>query len=211
MELIKISNTRLKIMLTASDMSHFALDIESFGTNGQDTYRAVRLLLDELRDQIGFQGDERHLSVQFFPSREGGCEMFISNLNDRESEKGCDGDTMKPNHQNALSLGLPKKQSNCFLRDFAYRFETLDALLNVCQRLLSIGYICESSAFRDRSGHYYLFLSSLSSSPFSIPDEIGFIVEYGCIENPTSARLYLREHGIPICKSEAILQLSVLA
>lgn len=210
MELIKISNTRLKIMLTASDMTHFALDTESFGTESQSTHKAVRLLLDKFRDQIGFQGDNSQLSVQFFPSREGGCEMFISNLQNQDAKKDSEGNIMRSSPQSTTSIGLQKKQNDCFLREFAYRFDSLKKLLSVCQRLLSIGYICESSAFRDQSSNYYLFLSTLSSSPFSIPDEIGFIVEYGSIECPTSVKLYLREYGIPICQTEAILSLGRL-
>ena len=210
MELIKISNSKLKIMLTPSDMSHFALNVESFGTDGKKTHHAVRLLLDELRDQIGFDADDQHLSVQFFPSREGGCEMFISNLYEYEPCKDTDGGSMKASNKEAPLLGLQKRQNECFLRDFAYRFDSLDHLLMVCRRLLAIGYICESSAFRDHTSRYYLLLSALSASPFSIPDEIGFIVEYGSIENPSAAKLYLCEHGKPICEREAILKLATL-
>ena len=117
---------------------------------------------------------------------------------------------MKASNKEAPLLGLQKRQNECFLRDFAYRFDSLDHLLMVCRRLLAIGYICESSAFRDHTSRYYLFLSALSASPFSIPDEIGFIVEYGSIENPSAAKLYLCEHGKPICEREAILKLATL-
>lgn len=210
MELIRISNRKLKLMLTPTDMSHFELNTDILGEDMVKTHHAFRLLLSELKTQIGFEADDRHISVQYFPSREGGCEMFISNLQENESAGG-DSATMKTQDKNALQLRALKKPNDCFWRDFAYRFDTLDDLLSVCKRLYFIGYISESAAYRDEHKRYYLFLSALSASPFSIPDEIGFIVEYGSIENAPALKLYIREHGTPICQSDAIAQLAKLS
>ena len=92
MELIRISERKLKIMLTPTDMCHFELNDDSFERDSEKMHRAFRLLLDEVRRQTDFSGDERHLSIQYFPSREGGCEMFISQLcHDGETEKITDG------------------------------------------------------------------------------------------------------------------------
>ena len=209
MELIRISNRKLKIMLTPTDMSHFELNSDTIGADSVKTHRAFRLLLAELKNQVGFDTDDRHLSVQYFPSREGGCEMFISNLDGTDETEGDDLLT-KPQSKTALQPRNGRKQNDCFRRDFAYRFQSISDLLTVCQRLSLIDYICESSAYRDERGQYYLFLSTLASSPFSIPDEIGFIVEYGSIENAAMRRVYLREHGAPICEGNAIACLSLL-
>ena len=209
MELIRISSRKLKIMLTPTDMSHFELNSDSIGEDSVKTHRAFRMLLAELKDQVGFDTDDRHLSVQYFPSREGGCEMFISNL--AESDETEEGDPLtKQPSKTALQPRNGRKQNDCFRRDFAYRFQSLSDLMTVCHRLDTIDYICESAAYRDECRQYYLFLSTLSSSPFSMPDEIGFIVEYGNIENAAVRRLYLREHGTPICEANAIACLSAL-
>ena len=209
MELIRISNRKLKIMLTPTDMSHFELESDTLGEDFANTHRAFRLLLAELKDRVGFDADDRHISVQYFPSREGGCEMFISNLQENE-EHGENTALSKAQSKTALQPRLGRRQSDCFRRDFAYRFSRLEDLITVCYRLSAIDYICESSAYRDEQGQYYLFLIALSSSPFSIPDEIGFIVEYGSIENAAARRMYLREHGIAICEQNAIISLSKL-
>ena len=134
--------------------------------------------------------------------------MFISNLQDGTEENS---QAMKTQDQHALQIRSTKKANDCFWRDFVYRFEALEDLLSVCKRLYSIGYICESSAYRDEKKRYYLILSTHSSSPFSIPDEIGFIVEYGSIENASAIKIYVREHGSPICQQDAIAQLSQLS
>ena len=210
MELIRINSHKLKIMLTPADMSHFELPTEGFAENGDRSHHSVSLLLKELRERFGFEADEEGLSVQFFPSREGGCEMFISKPLEEKAEER-EADTVKDAEKNALQPHRYRSKSNCFKRDFAYRFESLEFLLSVCRRLLEIGYICESTAFYDRQRNYYLLLSSLSASPFSIPEEIGFITEYGSIQSPAGTRLYLAEHGEAICLSDAVLQLSRLA
>lgn len=210
MELIRISNRKLKLMLTPTDMSHFDLDTDVLGEDISKTHHAFHLLLSELKTKIGFDADDRHISVQYFPSREGGCEMFISNLQETD-DVGGDDMTMKTQDKSSLPLRALKKPTDCFWRDFAYRFEALDDLLSVCKRLHQIGYICESSAHRDERKRYYLFLSALSASPFSIPDEIGFIVEYGSLENASTLKIYIREHGTAICPVDAISQLAKLS
>ena len=208
MELIRISDRKLKIMLTPTDMTHFELDSQTLGEDSARMHRSFRMLLDELRTTIGFDADDRHVSIQYFPSREGGCEMFISNL--RESNTEGAAPVTNSISKNAVQIHTGKKTNGCFKRDFAYRFSCLDNLLAVCERLRQIDYICDSAAYRDSKKQYYLLLSSLSESPFSIPDEIGFIVEYGTIENHSLLKLYLQEHGTLLCNEKAIETLSKL-
>lgn len=211
MELIRISDRKLKIMLTPTDMCHFDLNADSFGEDSARMHRAFRLLLHEVREKIGFEADDTHISVQYFPSREGGCEMFISNLQSEEHERTSLSAPTKPQGQKP-SLGLrPLRHTDGgFRKECAYRFEALCNLLRACRRLFEIGYICDSSAYKDERGVYFLLLSVLSPSPFSTPDELDFIVEYGTVENAAHLRLYVREHASLICTA-AIEQLASLA
>ena len=206
MELIRISDRKLKIMLTPTDMRHFEFNIDTFGEDSAQMHRAFRLLLDEIKQQIGFEADDNRISVQYFPSREGGCEMFISHLplhteEDREEHRfSC----------TKLRERLPMAKRGSFHRECAYRFLSLSALLAVCGRLCSIGYIGASSAYRDTRGYYYLLISIFSATPFSTPDEMNFIVEYGHIENVNLLKLYLCEHGATVCAENAVHQLGKL-
>ena len=210
METIRISDRKLKIMLTASDMSHFELNANTLET-GIQSHRIFRHLLHELKDKVGFEADDGHISVQYFPSREGGCEMFISNLDEDGEHEEMGTAENKEMRKAALQIQRPCARSDCFRREFAYRFESLEDLLAVCRRLVQIGYICESSAWRDSEKRYFLLMTALTASPFSIPDEIGFIVEYGKIENAAAIRLYVREYGQTICEKEALMRLAKLS
>ena len=209
MELIRISNRKIKLMLTPADMSRFELNSNELGENPTHVHRALSSLLTELQDQIGFDGDVRHLSVQYFPSRDGGCEMFISKLSEQENTGGNDMST-RTTIPATRSLDAPRRISNCYHRDFAYRFASIEDLLTVCDRLRGIDYITQSAAYRDERARYYLFFTALTASPFSIPDELGFLVEYGSMENAASRLLFAREHGSVISPSNAVEQLARL-
>ena len=208
MELIRISDCKLKIMLTPTDMRHFELNADTFGEDTVQMHRAFRLLLDEIRKQTDFEADDNRISVQYFPSREGGCEMFISNLPPPSYEP----------EQTALccpiqqGLQLQKiSRGKSFYKECAYGFESLSSLIGVCARLYGADYIESSNAFFDSAGRYYLILTVMTVSPFIIPKELNFIVEYGSIENATVLRLYLREYGETICKEDAIGHLGALS
>ncbi len=207
MELIRISDKKLKIMLTAMDMCHFELNADHFLDNSQTMHKTLCRLLDEIKKQTDFDADDRHISVQYFPSREGGCEMFISRLT--SEEPSAIGSTPK---KESRALELRKKVSaGSFRRDCAYRFSNLDALLAVCKRLRDVGYIGDSEAYLDHYNRYFLCFTVCSSSPFSMPEEWSFITEYGAIENAAMLKLYIKEHGTVLCSASAVHRLAELA
>ena len=197
MELIRISESKLKIMLTPTDMRQFELSTDNFYDDSEKMHRSFRRLFDEVKRQSGFEADNHRISVQYFPSREGGCEMFISNLSSDREKSSCALTPTQGMHPAMHTRGS-------FSRSFAYRFEGLEELLSVCRRLLPMDYITASSAYRDDAGRYYLFLSTFAASPFATPEELYFVVEYGSLENASQLRLYLAEHGTIICAEDAV-------
>ena len=204
MELIRISESKLKIMLTPTDMRQFELSTDNFYDDSEKMHRSFRRLFDEVKRQSGFEADDHRISVQYFPSREGGCEMFISNLSSDREKSSCALTPTQGMHPTTHTRGS-------FCRSFAYRFDGLEELLSVCRRLLPMDYITASSAYRDDAGRYYLFLSTFAASPFATPEELYFIVEYGTIQNASQLRLYLSEHGRVICAEDAVGTLGAIA
>lgn len=208
MELIRISDRKLKIMLTAADMTAYAFDPDTLGDSTPQTGHAFRLLLADVRKQIAFDTDNRHLTVQYFPSRGGGCEMFVSSIPEcAEGRKKLS----PPRDGGALTVRAGRQSVPVFRRDGAYRFERLDSLLRACRRLYEVGYIGESAAYRDDCGRYYLLLVMVSSSPFSASGAFAFLSEYGEVMNPSQLLVWFREHGNPICSSDAVRTLAALA
>ena len=212
MELIRISERKLKIMLTPSDMCHFDLSNESFGENSTQMHRAFRLLFDEIRKQTGFEADDNRISVQYFPSKEGGCEMFVSRLQEdgAETEKANEALPVQLSKE-SMQLRLLKRSNENFKRECAYRFRGISDLLHVCRRLYSLGFLCESAAFKDENGDYFLILTIFTATPFTTPEELDFLVEYGQIENAAVLRIYIKEHASAICDGNAVSRLASLA
>lgn len=209
MELIRISESKLKIMLTPTDMYHFDLKNEDFGDDSQKMRHAFKNLLREVKRQIDFDADDERLSVQYFPSREGGCEMFLTQLPSHiRSEKGKkerQSETERPNERASLAV-----KECSFHLDKAYRMETLRELLAACQRLVKSPYISQSTVFKDERSRYFLILSIFSPSPFSIPDALCFLSEYGTLQGVREVTLYIREHGSVICEKNAVQTLAAL-
>ena len=189
MELIRISDRKLKIMLTATDMSHFEMDAERLGEDSEQMRRSFRLLMREVRRKISFDLDDRRISVQYFPSREGGCEMFVSSLPQNDDKKRsvapipASGSPAKP-------LGTQR-----FHRESAYRMQEMNDLLRACDRLRAARFGGDSRAYRDDRGGYLLLVGVVSSSPFHLPEEVAFLSEYGELCNLTQMKIYIREHA----------------
>ena len=80
MDLIKINDNKLKIMLTPVDMQCYALKADELDCGGIETRQAFRNIMDEVRNRTGFDAKGNQIYVQVYPSREGGCEMFVTKL-----------------------------------------------------------------------------------------------------------------------------------
>ena len=80
MELIRISDSKLKIMLNAEDMVHYAINSDLLNYENTETRRAVWQILDEAKQQTGFDAASDRVLIQVYPSRAGGCEMVNAYL-----------------------------------------------------------------------------------------------------------------------------------
>lgn len=80
MELIVISRSKLKIMLTEPDMQHYHLEATHMNCTDAHTREAFRHIFDDARDEIGFDTEGKRLFVQLYTSKGGGCEIFVTKL-----------------------------------------------------------------------------------------------------------------------------------
>ena len=83
MELIVISESKLKIMLTAPDMAHYELENARMDCADAHTRAAFRHIFDDARNRIGFDTQGERLFVQLYASKEGGCEIFVTKLGEQ--------------------------------------------------------------------------------------------------------------------------------
>ncbi len=204
-----ISDNKLKVMLCQEDLKQFELKADQLDYSNTDTKRMFWDVLSKAKHQTGFDTDGQRVLVQLYPSKEGGCEMFVTKiglLSTADTQKYANQD--KNNNHLFLTSGPQKKNNNSTLNLFS--FDKTEDLLNVCRRLEALGYIGESSAYSAPNGQKYLLLSDVDFDDYTPPDEFSFILEYAKLEKKENFNYYLAEHGKAICDFDAVSVLSRL-
>ena len=77
-----ISGEKLKVMLSSADMEYYAISCDMLDSGNAQSRCAFRKILEDARGQCGFDAAGAKVFVQVFPSKEGGCEMFVTKLGD---------------------------------------------------------------------------------------------------------------------------------
>ena len=205
MEIIMITENKLKVMLTSADLKEFSLRTEDLDYSNADTKHMFWDILSQAKHTFGFDTDGKRVLVQLYPSRAGGCEMFITKLGDAsyaESEEN--GTRGRP----LLHCKTAHRQPTAQNGQGVFSFQRMTDVLAVCRRLENIGYEGESEAYLGDDRRVYLFLSERDSVGFLPLDEYSFLAEYGTPENPERVRRYVIEHAKALCESRAVEQLA---
>ena len=184
MEWIRISANKLKIMLSAEDTRHYALDCEHADYADALTRAVFRDILTDVRRETGFDATEDKVYIQMYPSKEGGCELFVTKV----------GLLMAERPAEAPPKDVPESAAR-EARESAFVFEKLSFLLLLCRRLRTAN-AETSEAWRDDGGRWWLLLTAKS--------DLSFAREYGKEAGAAAARLFLCEHGTAICAARAV-------
>ncbi|MBR7185413.1 MAG: adaptor protein MecA [Clostridia bacterium] len=195
MELILISDSKLKIMLTRDDMQQYALNCDTIDYDNTETRRAFWSILDEAKHRTGFDAAAERVFVQLYPSKEGGCEMYVTKLGFDEGRA-----------QRALLPGGASKRGVLRSRICAYRFACLDDLVTVCRRLRLLPASPPSSVWRDDEGGWHLILDETDAAPAPL----SFLCEFGDAEDAGRLSMYIAEHGICVRQGDAAKVLGAL-
>ena len=215
MELIRIGDSKLKITLTSDDMTQYDLDCDTMDYDNTETRKAFRDILDRAKHATGFDAAGDRVFVQLYPSKKGGCEMYVTKLGlvcaeRREGERTTRTSAARVTHTNHPTTAVSPQSESGEERERlgAYRFEGLEPLLSVCRQLVARGYAAHSSAYRDEKARYYLLLCERAGAFGTPVGEYAFITEFGTPENARTVRLYISEHGSVICEGNAVATLS---
>lgn len=199
MELILINSSKLKIMLSDDDMKKYDLDTNVLDYDATATKRAFWSILDDAKTETGFDAAGDKLFVQLYPSKKGGCEMYVTKMHESASSK-----------KGGLQILPLGRNSGGREQTSAYAFDELSPLLAVCRHLRAMGYVGESSAYQDRGGRSFLILNRYGSNHRSHLDEFSFISEFGRVESVDRTKLYISEHADCICEGNAVERLGIL-
>ena len=195
MEWIRISSNKLKIMLTAEDAARYALCPDTADYADTVTRRAFKAILTDMRHETGFDAADDKVYIQMYPSREGGCELFVTKMGIEVIAKRSDSANT---YKSQKSERHPRAR-----RSLAFCFAHVSDLIAVCRRLSTLHYKGESRAWLDDTGRYWLFLTE-EGNPLTAREDYAFVMEYGEIESKENAEIMLPEHGKLLCERRAV-------
>ena len=187
MELILINSEKLKIMMSRDDMAEYDISCESADYKNTETRRAFWSILDRAKKSTGFDAASDKIYIQMYPSKEGGCEMYVTKLGFSEKDR------------EAKSANDAEPQ--------IYRFDTLETLLRVCAELDRLGYSRFGRSYTDRKG---FFLCLESEAVKKSADRTAFLAEFGEKWDGDVFFTYANEYCTPICDNSAVGILSAL-
>ncbi len=182
MEILKISDNSLKVMLNAEDMNAYSLDCDLIEYNRPYSVAVLREILRDAGDMCGLDSSGAKFFVQLYASATGECEIFARRIEESA--------TAVPDYKwNVKEYSIiPAKSSRGI---YVYSFDSMGPLLESCNRLCTAGYSGESNAYRDEGIiRFYLVLEERSP----LPEEHGGKL---CTKNTA---YYINEHCKLICE-----------
>ncbi len=186
MELIIISESKIKLMLSKDEM-------EAFSGN---TKEVLREIMNEAQLKCNCPKLDGRVFVQMYPSRKGGCEMFVTKLgyNTEKTEMRAGDDRMLTEYRKPC---LYDSSSHII-----YSFGEMENLLGCCCGLIKTGYSGESTAYIDNMKRIYYLM--LECETHVAGENFGSLC-------PMRTYYYINEHCDVICPESAVEKLGVLA
>lgn len=196
MELLLITATRLKIVMSNKDLEKYEITCDALDYHDSDTKRVLRCILDEAKQKIGFDTHGKQIFVQIFPSKDGGCEMYVT----------------RTSAQTDAALPVPLHNENKQVAT-VFEFKSISDMLEVCRHLQTQGQGSPSQAFCEYDGDTcYLVLYCEQEDAFGRePLYLSVANEYGSLLKGEYGSAYLFEHCRCICSMNAVELLAALS
>ena len=193
MELILINDTKLKIMLTEEDMVRYDLDCDCANYDNTETRKAFWNILDEAKHQTGFDAASDRVFIQLYPSKEGGCEMYVTKVGLLHHSSN------KPTPCNLHAKISPKPQT------FIYEFETLRNMISACRLIANYPYVCSNAWISDHRTCCLFIDFEQGKGSGKIH---GILNEFGNAVQTRNIYEYIKEYGKLLFSECAIEELS---
>ena len=123
MDIILLSDDKLKVKLSPEDMKRLSISCDSMDYDDTGTRRAFWDILDKAKEKTGFDAAKERVFVQVYPSRDGGCDMYVTKASSLQERPIGD-------KQAAVTV-LPQKSKKWL----TYSFDNVDDMICVCDKL----------------------------------------------------------------------------
>lgn len=181
MEIIEINKENYKIILSESDLVSFGTDSKRFTSDYESSKIALSAILIKLHEENGITSKPDSMLVQFFPSKSGGGELFLSYKKKEYYSK-------RVFNRNPNSSRL-----------YTAVFDSLDDMILLLRRFRNDAYFPKSDLFY--GGSHYILCIYQNNAAGDLPDYIHEYARVCFTDELAAAKLY--EHTECICKNNA--------
>lgn len=223
MDLILISESKLKVTLSAADMKLLSLSCDDIDYDNTETRRAFWNILDEAKHKTGFDAATHRVFIQVYASKGGGCELYVTKLTGdptsgpvrmtgAKPDSKLPGEKLSGDRVSVESVSVDKvsidRADEVDMRKSygaAAEFETISSLTACCRRLNADDYLGASYAYCDqnrRKTRYLLLLDGVA--------DYDILREYGSLLDPETVHIWVVEHCTEIRMTDAVETLSRL-
>jgi len=184
LEIIRIGENKLKLILSDEDLLKYHLKFESLDYDNTETRRVLWAILDEAKKKTGFDAAADRTLVQTYPGRKGGCEIYVTRQTDAHPAVG----------------------SNTFI----YRFAQEESVFTVCRLLRMKREDYASALYRTADGFYYLALTPKETphGKENLLSPLSFVEEYAQRIKSNGIFAYIKEHGTCLFSKDAAERLA---
>lgn len=193
MEVLKISDSKLKLMLTKGDMHKYGLTGDNPDYNDAEVRRSFFKILDSVKESHGFDGGGDKLLLQYYPSRDGGCELFVTKLGilPLEAER---------------AISRSGRVTLLRARRAIYKFDGALDLMGAVKLIAGFS-VKSSDLYLADDGSYYLDLVERGVGKGSGISEYARMLEFAKALPPTLFP-YITEHCVRLTDGDAIERLT---
>ena len=197
LDILKISDSKVKIMLSATDAKAYGINTAEPDYKDEKTKSGVWSILDEAKARIGFSHEGHKLLIQFYPSKDGGAEIFVTRLENLP-------DKSERLLSRATDMTMLEKSFSI------YKFSDLGDLIRLCRIIGRKDCIGKSELYFDSAEGYYLRLEERGVSKYGGICEFAVLLEFA--DKIRSERMpYIREHSELLMEKCAVQRLSELS
>lgn len=205
MEMIKVNTMKLKIILTPKDMAEFNITNDCLDYSTEKSRKVLKCILEKAKTDADFDTGQDRLYMQFFPSVDGGGELYITR---KPIVLPQDTDKETRIYKNKYSIKSKLVKNDGYI----ISFESSENLIALCIRL-GKEQIYVSSSLYFYEGKYYLYIHSINTFSklskdfdlFDLDSNASFICEYGKTYYASKIRkAFLDEHAKLICRFGAV-------
>ena len=131
MKFEKITDAKIKIVLSLQDMASNNLSVENVLSNSADSQKLLDIIISKAEAVLGFKPDDSQLLVEAVAPSNEECIFTITKLLDEKIHRPNDG------------------------KSFIFKFQCFDDFINLCTFLDNFSYLCLKEISKNFSLIYY--------------------------------------------------------